>query len=694
MAACAIIPYLNSLPNDFVWDDRPLILHDYQIRSPRHAARLFRRDFFASSENQLKYGYYRPLITFSYMTDYFLWGRKPWGFRLTNILLHAGCALLAVRLFQKILPAHFWAPWLTGWLFALHPVHVESVAWIAGRTDVFATFFILLSLLLHIRGRERKSRFGMAGALAACCAALLCKETAIVLPALVFAYELILHGERPLSAFRRAGPLALAVVIYAVWRTLATQAGWNPSGISTPVEFAASVLKTTGRYLILLFFPLRLCAYIQNPPPDRLFDPVLWMGLTAAAISAGLLWRWRKSQPVRAWMIAAFAVSLLPVMNVIRISGPADMGFPMAERFLYLPSVFFCMGAACVFAGIPSALARTAVVGAVAILFATRVVTRNTVWRDEASFFGDCLRSAPDAPLLHAAYASHLLSAGRAEEAAAGLERAVQLNLAQTGLESPFLLNNLAAAYRTAGRYEKAWAALQRVSSNFEHAAIHYNRAAIQAALGHIQAAEQSYRAALRNDPLHFESWMGLGQLLDSQGRFADAAACYEKAAAMFPDELGPLMAWGIALKRGGRLADATAVFQKALAVAPTTSEAHCNLGIVLAMQGDMARAEEELRAAARLHSDYWDAWNALGTLYARQGRRADAEQCFDAVLTRNPNQPDALANKAVLRFQEGRLPEARRLVEKALEADPSHERARSYLRQFDAAISGRPDSR
>jgi tetratricopeptide (TPR) repeat protein len=686
VAAAAILPYLNALPNDFVWDDRALILRDPQVHSVKNLPAIFRRDFFAFSENRVKYGYYRPLITLSYMVDIAVWGHRPWGFRITNLAFHVACSLLVVALARRLRMGAPWTPWLAGWLFALHPTHTESVTWIAGRTDVLATFFLLAAFLLYVRAAEAavRPRATLALSLSAWLAAALCKETALVFPFFVLLYERLLRGEPWRRAWRQTTPFIAALALYVLWRSGGTNAGWNPAGFLEPLVFAASLLKTLWRYVAALVWPAALSAYIQNPAPRSLGDPYVWAGALLAAGSLWLYFRYRARTRL-AWLVPAFFAALLPVMNFIRISAPADMGFPMAERFLYLPSVFFCIGAAgLIEQHVPSSPLRWILALALAGGLGIRIMIRNKDWRDEETFFRVCLQDAPDAPLLYAALATHDLDAGRHEQAIAGFQRARRLNLEQTALDSHFLLNNLAAAYRAAGRHQEALAILNAIPSSFAMAPVYHNRAECLAALGQPQAAEAAYRTALELDRYNLESWVSLGRLLQAQNRPLDAAECYRRAIALFPHEPTLRNALGIALKNAGRIAEAVESFKTAVRMDPNDVHARGNLGVALALLGDMSAAETELRAALALNPRHTDSWNALGTLYARQKRLEDAARCFDAALVSDPHHAEALINKGVLRYQEGRADEASALFRQALNSDPQNARARSYVRQLE----------
>ena len=153
-ALSAVSVYVNSLGGKFVWDDRKLILDDRAIKSWRELPQIFSHDFFERNEDDLPYGYYRPLTTVSYLADYTLWGLRPFGYHLTNVGLHALCTILVALILLRLR----WPPMATAvaaLLFAIHPIHTENVAWIAGRTDLLAFFFCALTLLFALSAEPR-----------------------------------------------------------------------------------------------------------------------------------------------------------------------------------------------------------------------------------------------------------------------------------------------------------------------------------------------------------------------------------------------------------------------------------------------------------------------------------------------------------------------------------------------------------
>src|SRR5262245_38336889 len=153
LALVAIAVYVPALAGGFVWDDQALIVENTGIRSWSHLGEILSRDFFHLHDDPQPYGYYRPIITLSYLLEYHAWGLEPIGYHATNVLMHAAGTML-VALILRRLRFQDGVCFSVALLFAVHPIHTENVAWIAGRTDLFAFVLTGTAFLLHPRVTE------------------------------------------------------------------------------------------------------------------------------------------------------------------------------------------------------------------------------------------------------------------------------------------------------------------------------------------------------------------------------------------------------------------------------------------------------------------------------------------------------------------------------------------------------------
>jgi tetratricopeptide (TPR) repeat protein len=426
-AIAAFLVYAPSIRNGFIWDD-PIMLGQ-QLPAFRSVADVF---FPPAGIPQFGIYYYRPVVTLSYLFDLRLGGGSPVPFHLTVVLLHAACCSIVFLLGRSLLgPARAGvaAPFAAALLFAVHPIHTESVSWIAGRSDVLATAFALLGVLAYVAWRRRPGRPAM---LALGCVlellACLSKEVGLAGIAIAFAADVcgLTAPATPATdeaPRRRAGwwlrgwlPLAVAAAVYVAMRhraLAADDATLDPQDASASGGLAALV-RATGFYVSKSLVPVRLGAFIPEMPDPGRNLAVGAFGLVAAAALVAIALRRRDG--LAAFLVAGFAASLAPSLAIawFRISET-----PVAERYLYLPSAFLCLAAGhALFA--PARVPRTFAGAATTALVAAGAVgtlLREPVWRDDVVFWEDAAAKSPGEGLPHLHLGVAYQAAGRTADA-------------------------------------------------------------------------------------------------------------------------------------------------------------------------------------------------------------------------------------------------------------------------------------
>jgi hypothetical protein len=398
--AFAAVPFF-----ELVWDDRHFLHADSAV-ARGSLAHLLTSDWSLEGPRS---GYYRPLVTLSLVLESRLSGGSPAVHHTMNVVYHLGAALALVWAALRLL-GNPTAAWLAGLAFVVHPIHTESVAWVSGRTDVIATLFFCLSVGAYARA-ERVASPWMLGALATACAAFLAKEPAVVLPAVLLAWEVTRATPgafRIREAARRLMPVGLLLAAYLLLRrSLLGAVAGTIGDVHALSDRLATGVAVIGHYLWLLVVP-----YPANP--DYVLEPLAtwgsWSSLGALAVLVGLgvaaASAWRYSR-LPAFCLAWFLLTVLPSSPVLPV-GPVHM----AERFLYLPSVALALVAG--WAG-ATALQRAGLNawrdvrraseprallagGAVAlILLAGLALTqyRTEDWRDEERLFTRMAASSP-----------------------------------------------------------------------------------------------------------------------------------------------------------------------------------------------------------------------------------------------------------------------------------------------------------
>src|ERR1700722_2149164 len=363
----AVVPYLNSLSGSFVYDDRLQVIGNPYVHSIRYLGKIFGTTVWTFEGAQGVTNYVRPLMTFAYLVCYKLFGPIPFGFHLFNVVLHATVVLLTFAVTERLFGDRLMSLVAAG-LFALHPVHTESVAWIAGVTDLELSVFFLLTFLLYLRlapsGYEsadpqdserhapRRGPFGFAAnrtwgtqasMLATYILALLSKEQALVLPLIAATYEHAYRPDRAATSLRqkcaRYSGLWIAAAAYVAFRHFVL-GSFAPS-VARPALPWSSVLLTAisliGSYLWKLIWPVHLSAFYVFHESGRVSDTSVLLGLVALLAALNLfVWLWSRAHPI-SFALLWIGITLVPVLNARWM--PAGV---FAERYLYLPSVGFC----------------------------------------------------------------------------------------------------------------------------------------------------------------------------------------------------------------------------------------------------------------------------------------------------------------------------------------------------------------
>jgi len=451
LGALVLLSLGVSLGGEFVWDDRPLIVENVLVKNADRLDEMLTRGFWESDDNHDRFrAFYRPLISLSYFVDHAIWGPKPFGFHLTNLLLHFACCLLVLRLGldERLDPR---AAFAGAALFAVHPVHVESVAWISGRTDLIASAFVFGAFVCHTRRANGRS-FRLASWLLFA-AALYSKEVAATFPAIVFASNW-LKGQgrgRLRGALAAAAPFFAILGVYMISRSSALGGAGEPAYTLEPVAWIATGIFVVGRYITLLLLPLGLDAHYPYSTFETLIDPRVMVAAVILVVLGFAAWRLaRAKSPALLWFVWV-GLTLTPMLAFGYFGDVL-----LADRFLYLPSA----GAALLAAyGVHAAIrlersqARlvSAAVGLALVVLGAMAASRSRVWVDDHRLFTKMLETSPNSALVHN-------NLGLALYQREDLPGAVDRFRSATELAPEYALahNNLAAALHRTGRKQEA----------------------------------------------------------------------------------------------------------------------------------------------------------------------------------------------------------------------------------------------
>src|SRR5271157_638343 len=603
----ATLPYVGILRNDFayIYDDKAQIIDNPYVNTFGHLRETLTTSVWSYAGTQGVRNYYRPVMTIGFLLCYHVFGPFAYGFHLTSLLLHAA-VVMVLFLFAQRLFRDRGAALGAAALFALHPIHVEPVAWILTVCDLEMTFFYVLTFWCILRvGEQRGGRrlWTLAAMTASFLLALCSKEPALTLPWLAAIYEPFYREDRAETTraekFLRQGPLWLVFLGYILMRVVLLGGVAHSTGMHhlTPPETLLSALALIGQYLAKLLWPEHLSAFYVFQPSTRLFEVRVLAGIVALAFCAwAFVALWKRARPASfgiLWML----VTLGPVLNAQWMGA-----YAFAERYLYLPSVGFCLvGGWVVAAGWRAAARQRAVWRAAAVTAACllaalgvlRIVTRVPDWRDDVTLFTKSLAAEPNDYRLHDALGLAYWIRGESERAEREWRETLRLEP-----DNVQTLASLGTLYAQQQQFDQALPLLEKaLRLNPSDSGAHLNLGAAYAETGKLDRAEAQFRAAVLLSPMNFNAHNLLGKLyldssrlVEAEEQFRESLQCEPNLAAY--DHLGYIY-----VQRGDR-DRAEKTFKAALAMKSTDSHAHFNLGLIYAATGRNAQAVEELHAA------------------------------------------------------------------------------------------------
>lgn len=480
----AVLVFANSLGNGFVSDDAHTILRHPHIKDPSHLAQIFTSGHYEGK------GGYRPVVTLSYALNYWVGAESPLGYHLVNILLHACNSVLFYLICRALFSSR--APALVAaLLFAVHPAHAEAVAWTSGRAELLGALFFFSAWLAYLRGSVIPS-------LALFFLALLSKENTLLLPVVLAISDHFRRNQR--RAWPRYILYVLVIAAYMVMRdalyrfpllrnVAKIEIMDNPLVSASLADRLCTALKILGDYMVALFWPLHLAPdYSFNQIPIIPFVPIFAILLILASLAAAGL-SYRKGGV--AWLgVLIFFVMIAPVSNVLTIIGTIK-----ADRFLYLPSIGFCIVAGAALMRLPRYL--TLVAGVAFLAFGGQTVARNEIWKNETAVWREAVRVSPQSAKGHYNLGYQQLKAGQNAQAAKSFEKAVAIypDFALARL-------NLGVALIYAGAPAEALRLYNESSAMFAtNADFYVNRGLAYMYTGQRNAAADDFRHALRLNP-------------------------------------------------------------------------------------------------------------------------------------------------------------------------------------------------
>lgn len=673
----AIVAFSGTLGHQLVMEDQSILDYVRTIVSDQGVLSLLSAEFRLSLVGG-SMGYYRPIVLFSLWLDSHLVAVCPYAFHFTNIVLHGAVTWILYFVLLEMLGSRFGAT-AGAFLFAVHPIHVESVAFVSGRTDLWAAFFVLAHAYLWLQERRGApgpvwSRRGIAFG----CYILgsLSKETALLAPAVLILFDglCVRHPEGHVKGWwqrNRAWFVLWSTGLLAVvlLRLLVVRVGFG--GEQGPEMQTA--ISTGGWGMI----PLKLAFYLKllvlpwplNPfwEADRLDWGWVVVACSLVFVVLCLLGAGKRQRHVGVFAIVWTVAFLLPALGLVPIQGAV-----VAERFLYLPSVGLALAVGSLLATKetlrpPSKVSLLAVCLALTGVFFLGTITRARAWTDEVTLFSKMVETFPESPFGWYFLGGAKNRLGHHQDAVDAAKKAIRfkpdLDLAYFSLGYSYSklgsFKESVAAYREAARlrpdsitFYNLGYAYDKLDS-VEEAAASYREAirlrpgfrqayldlgAVYARHGNLRKATDIYREATHTIPNFFESYYFLGVCYNDLGLTQEAIAAFREAVRLKRDHTASYVRLGATYGSAGMFNEAISSFESAIRLDPELEEARRALGDLFLEVGDPERAIDSYLKALHIQSDNILAAQGLGQAYVQAGKIPEAVAVLEEVLRRWPN--------------------------------------------------------
>lgn len=566
-------------------------------------------------------GNWQPLTLISHQLDCQLFGLKPGGHHVTSVLFHAANAILLFVLLHALTGAR-WRSAAVAALFALHPLRVESVAWIAERKDVLSTFFGLLSLWAytkHAKGQASESRkrsFYYCVALLLLLFGLMSKPMLVTWP-----FVMLLLDYWPLGRFGagsgNSSGIRRALIIEKIPFLALSAASCVVTYLAQTAATAVAPLQdipiggrvvnaiiSYARYLWKLVWPTRLAAiypYVARWPAGE----VVAAALLLALITALALWQYKR-RPFLIFGWAWYLGTLVPVIGIVQIGNQS-----IADRYTYIPAIGMLVSmvwAVAEWGEIEGGRHGIVNVAAGCGMAACALLTRRQLayWQNTETLFRHAIAVTGNNHIAWRSLGFHFADRHEPKEAESCFRTALAISPGDF-----YSWNKLATVLIDEGRYDEAIALSQKaLQLNPRMAAAHSTFALALMKLGKTKEAIERYEESLRLDPEQASAHYNLANAYAREGQFAKAREHY----------------------------------QESVRLDPSSAEAHNNLGYMLVREGKLTEAAFEFRAAVALEPGSWHAHYGLGDALARQGKLKEAANEFLEVLRIEPKSASAQA--------------------------------------------------
>lgn len=590
--AITFLVFTPSLQNKFVNLDDPQYLTTNPVVQALNAENL--KTIF--SEQFV--GNYQPVTMLSYMIEYQLFGLNPFGYHLVNLLFHLLGTLFVFLIIKKIVPTlkggENLVAFIAALLFGIHPLHVESVAWIAERKDVLYGFFFLWALHVYVSGLKsadaRLSPLRIGAILLLFLLSLLSKAQAVVLPVVFFAVDLLMNRKLGKKTILEKIPFFLLAVAFGL---LAIQVQGKAGAMQTfqyfpfheRILFSCYALMT---YLHKLILPIDLSCFYPYPETNDEINTV-WVYLSPAVLLAlaFVIWKYFGESKIVLFGVAFFLITIFLVLQLLPIGDALT-----ADRYTYIPSIGLFFIAAYYFVEQlqkPSRLLKLYLAAAYLVFFCYLTFQRTKVWHDSIMLYTDAIDKGYKAAIIYNNRGAVLSDSTRNEEALKDFDLLVALK----------------------PRYPNGYR----------------NKGLLHVRLKQKEEAIKAFSKAIDNSPTDPSNYLSRGTVYVEQNEFDKAVSDFSKMIELNPKSGEGYYARSEAYGKSNRLTEALNDINKAIEFAPDNGQAYNNRGIIYSMGGKFQEAVSDFTRSLELKPDNYSAYTNRSLSYKGMGKYAEALQ-------------------------------------------------------------------
>jgi len=567
------------------WQIQYFDLIDYDdisyIIKNRHVRSGLSREGFIWAMTDIHTGYWHPLTWLSHMLDYQLFRSNAGGHHWTNLIFHMANAILLYILLKRI-TGDIWKSAFVAALFAVHPLNVESVAWVAERKNVLSTFFWLMAMWAYAFYVEHPAWYRYVLVLLAFMLGLMAKPMLVTLPFVLLLLDY--WPMRRLTSWQDINrlvlekiPLFIMTLIMSVFTFLATrhEGAVISFDVLTPGDRVSHALVSYVKYLGKIFWPANLAVFY---PYSREFDLFQIAGAAAILLLISflaILLSRRYPYALVGWLW--YLGTLVPVIGFIQAGDQA-----MADRYMYVPGIglfiIIAWGVSDIFKKWPKKNVMSILsAGAILSVLIICTIHQAKVWRNSVTLFQHTLKVTHNNALAHNNLGVALLNQGKSNDAEKHFSMAIQIKR-----DYPAAHNNMGLALASQGKINEAisyYRSALRIKSNDDKA--RNNLGTALARMGRYDEAEGQFQEALKINPENADAYNNIGSALARQGKVVESLGYFEKALQLDHEHAMAHNNMGLALANLGRLDEAVDHFMKALEVRPDYREAYDNLNVL-----------------------------------------------------------------------------------------------------------------